>query len=64
MIVKTNAIKNLPITQEDIKTAEMIFGQDIGMLKGKTVRKKPLPVASDFIEVPRELIDNHHEVTL
>jgi hypothetical protein len=63
MIAKTNEIKKLPITQ-DIKTAEMMFGQDIGMIKGKTVRKKPLPVASDYIEIPKELIDNHHEVTL
>ena len=64
MIVTTNAIKNLPITLDDIKTAEMIFGQDIGMLKGKTVRKKPFPVATDYLEIPKELINNHQDVTL
>jgi hypothetical protein len=42
----------------------MIFRQDIGMLKEKTVRKKPLPVASDYIEIPKDLIKNHHETTL
>jgi hypothetical protein len=64
MIVTTNTIKNLPITLEDIKTSEIIFGQGIGSLKGKTVRKKPLPVASNYIEIPKELINNHHDVTL
>jgi hypothetical protein len=37
VIVTTNAIKNLPITVEDIKAAEMIFGEDIGMIKGKII---------------------------
>jgi hypothetical protein len=30
-IVTTNLVKNLPITLEDIKTAEMIFGTDVGV---------------------------------
>jgi hypothetical protein len=42
----------------------MIFGEDFGMLKGKTVRHKPLPVSSDYVEVPKELINNHQNVTL
>ena len=32
MIVTTNATKNLPVTLDDIKTAKINFGQDIGML--------------------------------
>jgi hypothetical protein len=47
-ILKMNAIRNLPITIEDIKLAEQIFGPDIGSLKGKTTRGKPSPVVSDF----------------
>jgi hypothetical protein len=64
LIVTANAIKNLPITVDDIKTAEMIFGEDIGILKGKSVRHKALPVSSDYVEVPKELINNHQDVTL
>jgi hypothetical protein len=64
LIVTANSIKKLPITVDDIKTAEMILGGDIGMLKGKTVRHKPLPVSSDYVEVPKELINNHQNVTL
>jgi hypothetical protein len=63
-IVKSNQIKNLPITTEDIDIAERIYGPDIGSLKGKTTRSKPAPVVSDYIEIPQELIDNHSNVIL
>ena len=59
-----NAVKDMPITIEDIKTAELIFGPDKAALKGKIVRKKPNPVVSIHIKIPRELISNHHEVKL
>ena len=64
MILTTNANKNLPITLEDIKAAEMIFGQYIHSLNGKTVSKEPLLVASNYIEIPKESINNHHDVLL
>ena len=63
-IIKTNAIKNLPVTLDDINIAEKIFGTDIGALKGKTTRQKPAPVVSDYIEIPKELISNHQHITL
>jgi hypothetical protein len=63
-ILKMNAIRNLPITIEDIKLAEQIFGPDIGSLKGKTTRGKPSPVVSDYIEIPQELINNHQDIVL
>jgi hypothetical protein len=63
-IVAMNAIKNLPVTIEYINLAEKIFGPDIGCLKGKTTRVKPASVVSDYIEVPTEIFDNHHDVTL
>jgi hypothetical protein len=59
-----NAINNLPVTIEDINLAEKMFGPDIGALKGKTTRSNPSPVVSDYIELPTELIDNHHNVIL
>ena len=33
------------------------FRKDIDALKGKTMRKKMIHVAEDFIEIPKELLD-------
>jgi hypothetical protein len=54
-MIVTNAIANNPVNNEDIKLAQQIFGEDIGSLKGKTTRRKPLLVAQDYINIPSEL---------
>jgi hypothetical protein len=59
-----NAIRNNPVTIEDVNISEMIFGSNIGRIKGKTTRSKPNPVISDYIEIPSELIDKQQNVTL
>jgi hypothetical protein len=43
-IIKTNLIANNLVNTEDIELAMQIFGEDVGFLKGKNTRKKPLPV--------------------
>ena len=40
-MLRMNTVANNPVTTEDIKIAELIFGHDIGDLKGKTTRRKP-----------------------
>ena len=39
-IVEKNLLPNCPVMKQDIITAENIFGPDLGILKGKMVRKK------------------------
>ena len=39
-IIRMDFIKNNPVTMEDIKIAESIFGPDIGSLKGKNYKTK------------------------
>ena len=63
-IAQTNQIANDPVTLEDIKIAESVFGKDIGCLKGKTKLSKPIPVVSDHIEIPKELISKQRDITL
>ena len=41
-IVSNNLLPNCPITAQDIKNAEFIFGKDVGSLQGKTVRRRSL----------------------
>jgi hypothetical protein len=40
-IVQMNQIKNCPVTLEDIKICERIFGPDLYAMKGKSTRSKP-----------------------
>ena len=39
-----NVIKNCPVTLEDVKTAEALFGPAMSTLKGKTTRRQPKPI--------------------
>jgi hypothetical protein len=52
-IICMNAIKNNPVTTEDVNIAEKIFGPDLATLKGKMTRRAPVPVIEDRIEIPR-----------
>jgi hypothetical protein len=62
--ITTNSIKNVPITVKDIDLAEQIFGPDLGTLKGKTTRRKPLPMVTDQVALPPELYDAQQDVDL
>jgi hypothetical protein len=62
--ITSNMVKKLPITIDDINIAEKVFGLDVGELKGKTTRQKPAPVVSDYVKIPKELVQNHQNVVL
>ena len=55
-MLRSNIIKDCPVTERDVNIAEKIFGPDIGALKGRTTRRKPSAVKEDQIQVPPELI--------
>jgi hypothetical protein len=61
-IIQSNCIKACPVTVEHIDTALKIWGKNVAVLKGKTTRTKPDPVARDFVKVPVELLKLHKEV--
>jgi len=63
-IIKMNAIKDCPVTVDDIILAKKIFGLDVASLKGKKVRQTPTPVVAEIIEIPRELMAAQEEVEL
>ena len=62
--VQLKQIADCPVTVDDIDVAQAIWGKSIAALKGKTVRKKPIPVVSSLIQVPREFLNLHKKVFL
>jgi hypothetical protein len=63
-LLKMNAIRNCPVTTEDVNIAEKIFGPDMSSLKGKSTRRKSTPVREDTVKIPEELIANNREIEL
>ena len=62
--IQMKQIADCPITTEDIDIALAIWGKSINALKGKTTRQKPMPVVSNLIQIPRELLNLHNNVFL
>ena len=59
-LLQMNTIKNCPVTQKHVDRAEKIFHPDVGLLKGKSTRSKPAPVARDDIQIPQELVATNY----
>ena len=64
MMIRQKIIHNYPFTFEYIEISEKIFGTDVYTLKGRTIRRRPIVVVDDFIEIPRELIEKNQELML
>ena len=63
--VENNLIPNCPITRRDIVIAEHIFGPDVGALKGKTMRRRPLGVGLyNHTPIPSTVVDQYQDVIL
>ena len=63
-LIRMDLVKDNKITTEDINLAEKVYGPDIGSLKGKSARSKPVPVVDNAIEIPDELININKELKL
>ena len=60
--IHSDQIKEFPVTVQDIDVTIAIWGKDIFAIKGKTTRKKKIPVTEDLIQVPKELINIHRDI--
>ncbi|KAL7493808.1 hypothetical protein ACHAWT_003568, partial [Skeletonema menzelii] len=62
--MKENQIRNCPVTPQDVRNAEFIWGPDIGSLQGKTTWTKPNPIRIQQTEIPPQIMDHYRDVTL
>ena len=62
-ILDSNLIKGCSLTARDVKNAEHIFGPDLGILKGKTVRRSSPVVTPNVIPAP-SFLRAYADVTL
>ena len=63
--VENNLIPSCPITRRDIVIAEHIFRPDVGALKGKTTRRRPIGVGLyNHTLIPSTVVDQYQDVIL
>ena len=62
--VALNMIPNCPVTIQDIKNAELIWGPDLGCVKGKTVRQTLPKVRVENTSVPVPIMQQYKRVTI
>jgi hypothetical protein len=59
-----NLIKDNQVTTEDVNLAIKSYGPDMGAIKGKTTRTKPIPVTSNLIKLSDKLVRMNKDVVL
>ncbi len=63
-LIRLNMLKDCPVTNNDILNAHTIFGPDLASIRGKTVRRKPTHVPTNYVDVPWNLIQLNQRATL
>ena len=64
-LLESNTIKNCSVTSQDVKTALFIWGPEMAVIKGKTMRISPEHIPSaTLIPLPQTTRDFHSKVTL
>ena len=63
--VENNLIPNCPVTRRDIVAAEHILRPDVGSLKGKTTRRRPIGVGLyNHTPIPSGIVEQYHDVII
>ena len=62
--VQTDAVRNCPVTVDNIKNARKTFGKSMSATKGNCVRQQPKEAKNDVLVVPQELIANNCRMEL
>jgi hypothetical protein len=64
-MVSSNMIRNCPVKPEEISAANnIILCPNVASLKGKTVRATQYPVLTEYVQIPKEIVELNKDVTL
>jgi len=63
-IVSAGGVLGLDVTTEDVKTADVIWGQSVLKMKGNMARKNGKCMAQSIVKVPKEFIKLQQDVEL
>jgi hypothetical protein len=63
-MVHSNTIKSYHVTSIDMTNLNTLLGPDLDTLKGKTARVTPPQVMMEYIQIPKEIEDLDHSMTL
>jgi hypothetical protein len=63
-MVRGGMISNCPVTANAVKNAHQIFGPELAGVRGRTVRRPPESVTTDYVQIPRVILERHQLVTL
>jgi hypothetical protein len=62
LMVQNGHIANCPMQVDDVDRAKYLHGKDVGLLKWKTTRNKPLPVINNIVPAPKDILNSHKDV--
>jgi hypothetical protein len=63
-ILQSNQIKDSPVLVVDAEVALKIWGPNIAVRKGKTMRSKPEVVVMDIVRIPKEIQEVHKIISM
>jgi hypothetical protein len=63
-MVRGGMISNCPVTPTAVQNAHQIFGPDLAGIRGRTVRRPPDSVTTNYVQIPRVILERHQLVTL
>ena len=55
-MVGSNTIVNFPVTPQDIKISDKIFVPDVPSMKGKSIRRRPEAIVSEYAKISKEIL--------
>ncbi len=63
-MVHGGMISNCPVTMNAVTNAHQIFGPDLAGVRGRMVWRTPESVTTNYVQIPRAILEQHQLVTL